>query len=313
MMQKRTAPLREVVATPEAGLVFRLEYCDVRFWYPWHFHPEIEIKHVVRGSGTRIIGDSVETFTDGDLCIVGSGTPHCWSSKAERGRWIRAKVVQLHPELFATSAGGFEAFETLLESARGGLQLLGPERTEAASELSRLFEARSTARQLAHLVTFFAIASDSRNTRILSTLAQPGPGDTTRHRLAQQVLDFLKDRIHLPLTEQATAREFGLSPSAFSRLFTREFGKSFSRYVILLRVARASNLLLSEPLEVREIAQLAGFGTVASLNRHFRAVKMTTPTAYRRRGRDLNTGLRAAEGQLLRCDGAGRRPTAVRG
>jgi AraC-like DNA-binding protein len=312
MARSRNAPLREVVGTPEPGTLFRLEYCDVRFWYPWHFHPEVELKHVVRGSGTRIIGDSVEAFTDGDLCVVGSGTPHCWSSKAERGHWIRAHVVQFQPELLGAGerdGNALNQFVSLLRTSQRGLQLLEPERTEAQGELARLFAARTNARQLAHLITFLAIVADSQNNRILSALAEIQPGDTARHHLTQRILGFIKDQIHLPITEHAAAHEFSQSPSAFSRLFKREFGKSFSCYVAELRVAQASNLLLNGSLEVREIAQLTGFGTVASLNRHFRSVKMTTPTAYRRRGRELNTRLRAAEGELLRCDGTGRRPT----
>jgi AraC-like DNA-binding protein len=141
---------------------------------------------------------------------------------------------------------------------------------------------------------------------MLSEPAQAKRG--ARHQLAEHVLRFIKERAHLPISEEAAALEFAQSPSSFSRFFKREFGKSFSRYVAELRVGRASNLLLSEQLEVQAIAQLAGFGTVASLNRHFRAIKMTTPTAYRRRARELNVGLRAAQGEILRCDGAGRRP-----
>lgn len=304
-----TEPVREVIGAPEPGPLFRLEYCDVRFWYPWHFHPELEIKHIVRGSGTRIIGDSLAPFTDGDLCVVGSGTPHCWSSAPVRGRWVRAQVVQFSPELFAPHDRGrtaFERFSTLLEDSQRGLQVLGPERSEAVKELSRLFDARTEARQLAHLVTFIAIVADGANTRMLSEPAQAKRG--ARHQLAEQVLRFIKERAHLPITEEVAALEFAQSPSSFSRFFKREFGKSFSRYLAELRVGRASNLLLSKQLEVQAIARLAGFGTVASLNRHFRTIKMTTPTAYRRRARELNVGLRAAQGEILRCDGAGQRP-----
>ncbi len=310
MAGARVDPIREVVATPEPGPVFRLEYCDVRFWYPWHFHAEIEIKHVVRGRGTRVIGDSVEPFAEEDLCIVGSGTPHAWTSQAERGRWVRARVVQFLPEVFGAAAGfsGFQPFAALLERARRGLQVQGPERQEALTELTRLFDARTEARQLAHLVAFLAIAADSPNLRTLCGPSPEAQGVAAPGPLAEQVLQYLQANCHLPITEAEVARRFGQSPSAFSRYFRRHFGRTFSQYVVQLRVARASNLLLSEPLQVRQIAERVGFGTVASLNRHFRAVKMTTPVAYRRRGRELNTGLRAAEGEILRCDGAGRRP-----
>ena len=36
----------------------------------WHHHPEIEITLVIKGQGLRFVGDSIETFHDGDLCLI---------------------------------------------------------------------------------------------------------------------------------------------------------------------------------------------------------------------------------------------------
>jgi AraC-like DNA-binding protein len=299
-----------VVSEPSA--LFRLEYCDVRFWYPWHFHPELEVKHVVRGTGTRIVGDSVEPFSDGDFCLVGSGTPHCWSSKLVKGQWVRARVVQFAPDALG-AAPLLAPMADLLRRGSTGLEVGGAARAEAISEMTRLFEARTEARQLVHLVGMLAAMADSAEVRPLGgapSVRVPNP----QRALNERVLTYLQEHAYTPISEEATARHFGQSASAFSRSFKQQFGKSFSRYVVELRIARASNLLLTQPLEVKEIARLSGFGTVASLNRHFRAVKMTTPTAYRRRGRELNSGLLADPGELVRCDGLGRRPaSAARG
>lgn len=115
--------------------------------------------------------------------------------------------------------------------------------------------------------------------------AQPGPlAAEPERRLATE-----------RMTEEQVARHFGQSPSAFSHLAD-------------LRSARASNLLLTHDSPVQQVARFAGVGTVASLNRHFRAITRTTPSAYRSKARTLNTGLRAAEGQLLRCTPSGERP-----
>jgi AraC-like DNA-binding protein len=310
MAHARVSPVREIVASPETGPVFRLEYADVRFWYPLHFHPEVEIKHVVRGSGTRLVGESVEPFEADDLCVVGSGTPHSWSSAPERGRWVRARFVQFRPTVLGPQASpaAFQPLVGLLERARRGLQLVGPTRKEALAELTRIFDARTDTRQVAHLVALLAIAAEGPDVRTLCTAASESPAHGARRDLSERVLRFVQEHYRRPITEASVAREFGQSPSAFSRFFAREFGRSFSRYVAELRVANASNLLLTESLKVREIAEQVGFRTVASLNRHFRAVKMTTPLAYRRRGRELNAGLRAREGEILRCDGSGQRP-----
>jgi transcriptional regulator GlxA family with amidase domain len=83
------------------------------------------------------------------------------------------------------------------------------------------------------------------------------------------------------------AKRFGFSPAGFSRFFAREFGKPFVRYLAELRVGRASHLLVEKESKIAEIARQSGFGTAASLNRHFRTVKGATPTAYRRLGRQV--------------------------
>jgi AraC-like DNA-binding protein len=298
--------VREIVGTKDAGSVYRLAYTDVRFGYPWHMHPEVEVKHVIRGSGTRFIGESVEPFADGDFVIVGGWTPHCWSSEPVRGKWVRAELLQFSPELFADRRG-FAEIATFLEDARRGIQLSGDARDEAARLLSSVLEAKTETRQLALLLTLLSTALESTSARRLSAITVRSPQVDARARLADRVLRFVEGRAASAITEEGVAKEFGMSPSAFSRFFRRELGKPFSRHLAELRVAAACNLLLSEDVEVRAIAERVGFGTVASLNRQFRALKRMTPSAFRKRARELRAGLRTAVEEVVRCEPTPRR------
>ena len=46
----------------------------------WHFHSEFQISFIVKGKGTRFIGDHVQNFEEGDLVFTGPNLPHLWRS-----------------------------------------------------------------------------------------------------------------------------------------------------------------------------------------------------------------------------------------
>src|SRR4051812_7672073 len=64
------------------------------FEFKWHYHPEYELTLITKGSGKRIIDDSHENFTEGDLVLSGSGLPHTWSSEPSKNETVSAVVVQ---------------------------------------------------------------------------------------------------------------------------------------------------------------------------------------------------------------------------
>ena len=42
----------------------------------FHFHNAFEIALILKGSGRRIVGDSIENFCDGDLTLLAPNLPH---------------------------------------------------------------------------------------------------------------------------------------------------------------------------------------------------------------------------------------------
>ena len=52
---------KKVDSKSEEAFVARIDQF-AQFYNKWHYHPELELTHIVKGSGTRFVGDNIEFF-----------------------------------------------------------------------------------------------------------------------------------------------------------------------------------------------------------------------------------------------------------
>ena len=95
---------QKLVPLHEESIIFIDEEIP-HFIVPWHYHPEIEILFVIKSTGTRYIGDSVNNFCEGEICIIGENIPHWWKSDSyymEENNALNTKalVIQFRKEIF---------------------------------------------------------------------------------------------------------------------------------------------------------------------------------------------------------------------
>src|SRR5512137_397445 len=97
MATARRVHYEEVPSDLGAAFTFR-EFNWPRFPFNWHYHPEAELTWIIRGRGMRFVGDSVEEFADGDICLLGCNAPHCWVSNKNAEPGVCSLVIQFRPE-----------------------------------------------------------------------------------------------------------------------------------------------------------------------------------------------------------------------
>ena len=277
---------RERVPRDSSTAITVRDIAHSHFSYPWHYHPESEIILIVAGRGLRYVGDSIGEFEPGDLCLVGGGTPHCWLSEPIPGHPVRALVIQFPPEVFGSDFLDLYAtrpLTLLFETASQGVRIGGASRSRVAAEMWRLVD--PAVHDLEKLVCLLGILTGIATSKDIQTLAlTPGhrptsPRDATR---AGKVLRYIHDHACERLAQQEVASLVGMSAGAFSRFFTRHFGKPFVTYVAEVRISQACRLLVEQELNVSEIAYQVGFNNLANFNRHFLKLKGMTPSAYRK-------------------------------
>ncbi len=104
--------------------------------------------------------------------------------------------------------------------------------------------------------------------------------DKARVRAA---IDFMKANLHRKILRADIASAVRLSTPYFSDIFKLETGVTLGEYLIRLRMEKASELLVTTLLSIKEIMAEAGFHNKSNFTRSFRKHFDVTPSEYRRR------------------------------
>ena len=290
MLAARRAQRELVPVDPHSLLTLR-DARHTHFSYPWHFHPELELTLILEGHGLRYVGDSISEFESGDLCLVGTDTPHCWLSKPEAGTPVRALVAQFPREVFGPGfleLAAAQPIADLFHRAGLGLKVTGALHAKVSEELNRLFKvAPRPIDRLSRLLNILTLMAESEESLPLALTAAQRPQSPRHEQTAREVLQHIHDHAGSPISQRAVAKLAGLSPAGFSRFFSRHFGKPFVTYVAEVRVGNACRLLLEGDRSIAEVAVEVGFNNLANFNRRFRYLKGMTPSEYRRMARGL--------------------------
>ncbi len=105
--------------------------------------------------------------------------------------------------------------------------------------------------------------------------------DTVMRRLIM-VTDYIKNNLTADdLSQGAMAQMAGISKDYFSRIFRSVTGMNYSKWLNTVRMEKAAELLADRDMTLTEIAMNAGFQSISSFNRVFRAEKGMSPGEYR--------------------------------
>jgi transcriptional regulator GlxA family with amidase domain len=100
---------------------------------------------------------------------------------------------------------------------------------------------------------------------------------------AERALENMKRNLHRRITVGELARSVGLSNSRFSHLFKHQYGMPPAKYLRTLRLEKASRLLETTLLSIKEIAGQVGYYDGYHFSRDFKRAMGLTPSEFRTR------------------------------
>jgi len=95
-------------------------------------------------------------------------------------------------------------------------------------------------------------------------------------------LELAARRLHAPPSVPEMAKEAGMAPASFSRLFSRHFGISPAAYILRRRLDAAAEMML-EGRKLNDIASELAFSDAFHLSKAFKKARGESPSEFRRR------------------------------
>lgn len=92
---------------------------------------------------------------------------------------------------------------------------------------------------------------------------------------------YIRNHIDQPLTLSQVANFVHLNPNHFSEVFKKETGQGYIEFVTRERMLRASNILLTTPKKISEIAGEVGYEDMKYFSQQFKKIMGCTPSEYR--------------------------------
>jgi AraC family transcriptional regulator len=120
--------------------------------------------------------------------------------------------------------------------------------------------------------------------------------DQDRRRAVEAAM-WLDANSRDPIDLDSTAREVGLSPFHFLRLFARVLGVTPHQYLVRSRLRHAARLLAGDDRSITEVAFEVGFGDLSNFVRTFHRAAGVSPRSFRQ----------AAQGRRKICQESGAR------
>ncbi len=230
--------------------------------------PDYQLLYVAAGVMTLRVSGQEQTVREGHAVLYLPGEPQDYRYRlADR------------PDIYWLHFAG-ERVPALLE--RLGLQerVL---RAPARNDYARLFETviRELQFRQERFETMTALYCEELLTLLARHAAQP---DSGLHEQVEEAIQLFHTHYREPLQIAAYAREKGMSPCWFTRLFHRQTGISPQQYLTNVRIGKARELLATTGYTVGEVAELSGYANPLYFSRIFHRVTGLSPTAYRAGG-----------------------------
>lgn len=241
-----------------------------------------ELSYVIFGKGMRVIGDTMEPFSSGEVILIPPNIPHYWSfdeSEKDHEGKIENITLTFSEDLLKNTKNAFTELVGPIDRIQELEDAIsfGGETLQKLQNTLHEMKTESNVERLSSLIKIIALISLPE---IASTVGRPIIEDRKTKRL-QRVYLYVMDNFQHHITLDNISMHVGMERTAFCIFFKRMTGQSFFSFLANYRINVACDMLLKTNKNVTEICIASGFRDVPYFNRVFKELKQTTPSRFR--------------------------------
>lgn len=239
--------------------------------FPLHYHSVLEWVYVYEGTMEIEVNHQKYHLFAGDFISIGSHHIHSFDSKKQQ-----VKYRLIHMDLSAVRTFGlipyFLTRTIKLKDDGSILNLLNKiDHHFVATNSETAIGLVSKGYELLEIITEqYEFTEDIDQKEIIK-----------EQMFIKKMNAYVYEHFDQGLTLDQVSHAVGYSSHYFSRKFSDYMGMSFKRYLLILQVGRAKDILQTTEAKITTIAYDSGFKSMVSFNRAFKEIVGMTPSQFR--------------------------------
>lgn len=255
----------------------------------WHYHPEVELIYIRKGGGTQFIGDHIKRFNEGDVVLIGAHLPHYWryddiyfTEDAE----INADAAVVH---FSENFLGEQflnlpeskPIKNLLEKAKRGIYIPSGTAQPVRAHIKKLLDSTGIYR-IIKLIELLSEIAGCNDLVFLSSIGFRHDFNDVENERINAIYDYSLANFKKKIQLKEIADVARISENSFCRYFKSRTRKTYSQFLIEIRVGDACKLLIEDRLSIKQICFECGFNNLVGFHKYFKLITGKSPLSYQR-------------------------------
>ncbi|MCR6640634.1 MAG: AraC family transcriptional regulator [Sporocytophaga sp.] len=241
-----------------------------------------ELTYIIKGRGTRVIGDVMSTFLEGELILIPPHIPHCWSfdeDVCDKEGKIENICIFFSDVFLKNNGFVFPELEAVTRRIIEHSHAISFE-GNALSDIQRIVKSMIRQNDVERLSSMIRLLPLIAQSELTNTVGGPLVEDTNDKRM-QLLQLYVMNNFQNAITLDMVSKFIGMEKASFCVFFKKMTKTSFFSYLAEYRIEASCKLLLNTSLSVAEVCNASGFSDVPYYNRVFKRLKGMTPTQYR--------------------------------